>query len=113
MVAGAADLKRKRRDFWHKLSTYYARAYDPVAVEDLNVMGMVVSPSNSQNTALTAWRMFLRMLEYKCEPEGTYLATVEPAGTTKECAQHGVKMDKPLWVCEYLCPSRGFTVDRD
>ncbi len=27
------DLKRKRRDFLHKLSNYYAREYDLVAVE--------------------------------------------------------------------------------
>ena len=29
-----ADLRRKRRDFLHKLSNYYAREYDLVAVED-------------------------------------------------------------------------------
>ncbi len=36
-----ADLRRKRRDFLHKLSNYYAKEYDLVAVEDLNVAGMM------------------------------------------------------------------------
>ncbi|WP_049996262.1 RNA-guided endonuclease InsQ/TnpB family protein [Halococcus sediminicola] len=108
-----ADLKRKRRDFLHKLSNYYAREYDLVAVEDLNVRGMLESPSNSRNTASAAWRTFLSMLEYKCEREGTHYVPVEPAGTTKECAACGVSSDKPLWVREHACPSCGFTADRD
>ncbi len=38
-----------------------------MAVEDLNVKGMMESPSNSRNTASAAWRTFLSLLEYKCE----------------------------------------------
>ena len=108
-----ADLKRKRRDFLHKLSNYYASTYDLVAVEDLDVKGLVELPGNSRNRAGAAWGTFLRMLEYKCEREGTYFVAVEPAGTTKECAACGVKTDKPLWVREHSCPSCGFTADRD
>jgi len=65
-----ANLRQKRRDFLHKLSAYYAREYDLVAVEDLNVKGMMESPANSRNTASAAWRTFLSLLEYKCEREG-------------------------------------------
>ena len=108
-----ADLKRKRRDFLHKLSNHYATEYDLVAVEDLNVRGMLESPSNSRNTASAAWRTFLSMLEYKCEREGTHFAAVEPAGTTKECAACGVSTDKPLWVREHSRPLCSFTADRD
>jgi putative transposase len=108
-----ADLRRKRRDFLHKLSNYYAREYDLVAVEDLNVKGMMESPSNSRNTSSAAWRTFLRMLEYKCERAGTHFVAVDPAGTTKECAACGVSTDKPLWVREHSCQSCGFTADRD
>ncbi|MCL7418160.1 MAG: transposase, partial [Halalkalicoccus sp.] len=108
-----ADLKRKRRDFLHKLSAYYAREYDLVAVEDLNVKGMMESPSNSRNTASAAWRTFLSLLEYKCEREGTHFIAVNPRGTTKECASCGVSTDKPLWVREHSCPACGFEADRD
>ena len=108
-----ADLKRKCRDFLHRVSAYYARKYDLVAVEDLNVRGMLESPSNSRNTASAAWATFRRMLEYKCEREGTHFAVVDPAGTTKECAKCGAETDKPLWVREHSCPACGFEADRD
>ncbi len=108
-----ADLKRKRRDFLHKLSGYYASEYDLVAVEDLNVAGMMQFDSNSRNRASAAWGTFLRMLEYKCEREGTHYVPVEPKDTTKECAVCGVKTNKPLSVREHSCPSCGFTADRD
>ena len=108
-----ADLRRKRRDFLHKLSAYYAREYDFVAVEDLNVKGMMESPSNSRNTASAAWRTFRSLLEYKCEREGTHFVAVNPKGTTKECASCGVSTEKPLWVREHACPACGFEADRD
>ena len=108
-----AELKRKRRDFLHKLSNYYATEYDLVAVEDLNAKGLVELPGNSRNRAGAAWGKFLRMLEYKCEREGTYFVAVDPKDTTKKCASCGVKTDKPLWVREHSCPSCGFEADRD
>jgi putative transposase len=57
------SLKRKRRDFLHKLSNYYAREYDLVAVEDLDAKGLMELPSNSHNRAGAAWGTLLRMLE--------------------------------------------------
>ncbi|MDB2239636.1 RNA-guided endonuclease InsQ/TnpB family protein [Halorubrum ezzemoulense] len=108
-----ADLKRKRRDFLHKLSNYYATEYDLVAVEDLDVKGLVELPRNSRNLAGAAWGTFLRMLEYKCEREGTHFVAVNPRGTTKECASCGVKTEKPLWMREHSCPACGFEADRD
>ena len=44
-----ADLKRKRRDFLHKLSNYYATEYDLVAVEDLDAKELIEFPGNSRN----------------------------------------------------------------
>ena len=107
------QIKRKRRDFLHKLSNYYAREYDLVAVEDLDVKGMLESSRNSRNTASAAWNTFTDMLETKCEREGTHFVEVEPEGTTKECAQCGVETEKPLWVREHSCPACGFEADRD
>ena len=107
------DIKRKRRDFLHKLSAYYAREYELVAVEDLDVKGMLASPRNSRNTASSAWNSFTDLLEYKCKREGTHFVEVDPDGTTKECARCGVETEKPLWVREHSCPGCGFEADRD
>jgi putative transposase len=108
-----ADLKRKRRDFLHRVSNYYATEYDLVAVEKLDAKGLMELDGNSRNRASAAWGTFRRMLAYKCEREGTHFAAVDPAGTTKECSQCGVETDKPLWVREHSCPACGFEADRD
>ena len=84
-----------------------------MAVENLDVKGMLESPRNRRNTASAAWNTFTEMLEYKCEREGTHFVEVEPEGTTRECAQCGVETDKPLWVREHSCPACGFEADRD
>ncbi len=107
------QIKRKRRDFLHKLSAYYAREYELVAVEDLDIKGMLESPRNSRNTASAAWNTFTDLLEYKCKREGTHFVEVDPEDTTKECASCGVKTDKPIWVREHSCPACGFEADRD
>ncbi|ERG94775.1 MAG: transposase, IS605 OrfB family, central region [Haloquadratum walsbyi J07HQW2] len=107
------DIKRKRRDFLHKLSAYYAREYDLVAVEDLTVAEMLESPRNSRNTASAAWSTFTNMFEYKCKREGTHFVEVDPGGTTKECAQCGVETEELLWVRKHSCPGCGFEADRD
>jgi putative transposase len=106
-------IKRKRRDSLHRLSAYYAREYDLVAVEALDVKGLLESPKNSRKTASAAWHTFRRLLEYKCEREGTHFVAVESDGTTKECASCTVETEKPLWVREHSCPACGFEVDRD
>jgi len=84
-----------------------------VAVEDLNVKGMIESPSNSRNTASAAWRTSLSLLEYKCKRERTHFVAVNPRVTTKECASCGVSTEKPLWVREHSCLACRFEVDRD
>ena len=108
-----ADIKRKRQDFLHKLSNYYATEYDLVAVEDLDAKELIEFPGNSRNRTGAAWGTFQQMLEYKCEREGTHFVEVDPRNTTKECASCGVKTDKPLWVHEHSCPACGFEADRD
>jgi putative transposase len=108
-----ADIKRKRRDFLHKLSTWYAEEYDLVTVEKLDVKGLMELPSNSHNRASAAWATFRQMLQWKCKREGTHFVAVDPSGTTKECAKCGVETEKPLWVREHSCPACGFEADRD
>lgn len=106
-------IKRKRRDFLHKLADYYAREYELVAVENLDVKGLIELPGNSRDRSSAAWGTFFRMLEYKCEREGTYFVSVRPEGTTKECAACGAVADKPLSSRTHSCRECGFEVDRD
>jgi putative transposase len=106
-------IKRKVKDFQHKLTTWLVTTYDAMFVEDLNVAGMLQSEGNARNKQDAAWRGFIEVLEYKGDLYGTHVVQVNPAGTTKECAECGVETEKPLWVREHSCPSCGFKTDRD
>ena len=106
-------IKRKIKDFQHKLTIWLVQEYDLVAVEDLDVKPMLETPQNAKNKQDAAWSRFLELLECKADLHGTHVVKVEPAGTTKECASCGVETEKPLWVREHSCPSCGHIEDRD
>ncbi|ERH10092.1 MAG: transposase, IS605 OrfB family, central region [halophilic archaeon J07HX64] len=106
-------IKRKVRDFQHKLTTWLVTEYDVVAVEDLDVKPMLETSQNAKNKQDAAWGRFLDLLEYKAGLHGTHLKKVNPEGTTKECAVCGVETAKPIWVREHSCPACGHTEDRD
>ncbi|MCD2201005.1 transposase [Halobacterium sp. KA-4] len=56
---------------------------------------MVQQRGNARHKQVAAWREFIEMLEHKSDLYGTHVI-LNPAGTTKECAECGVKTDKPL-----------------
>ncbi|WP_436903623.1 RNA-guided endonuclease InsQ/TnpB family protein [Halovenus halobia] len=106
-------IKRKVEDFQHKLTTWLVKEYDVVAVEDLDVKPMLETSQNAKNKQDAAWSRFIELLEYKGDLHGTHVETVEPRGTTKECAFCGVETAKPIWVREHSCPACGHVEDRD
>ena len=106
-------IKRKVRDYQHKLTTWLVTEYDFVAVEDLDVKPMLETSQNAKNKQDAAWSQFIELLEYKADLQGTHVETVKPGGTTKECAVCGVETAKPIWVREHSCPACGHTEDRD
>ncbi|TMT87120.1 transposase [Haloterrigena sp. H1] len=112
-----AKAKRKIRrtvlDYQHKLTTWLAKEYDAIFVEDLNVAGMLQDDRNARNKQDAAWRQFITLLEYKGNLYGTHVVQVEPEGTTKECAKCGGETLKRIWMREHSCPACGFETDRD
>jgi putative transposase len=106
-------IKRKVRDYQHKLTTWLVTEYDVVAVEDLQVKPMLEGSQNAKNKQDAAWSRFIELLEYKADLHGTHVQKVKPQGTTKECAVCGVETAKPIWVREHSCPACGHTEDRD
>ncbi|WP_276298868.1 RNA-guided endonuclease InsQ/TnpB family protein [Halorussus lipolyticus] len=106
-------IRRKVLDYQHKLTTWLAKKYDAVFVEDLNVVGMLQGDRNARNKQDAAWRQFITLLEYKGDLYGTHVVQVEARGTTKECAKCGVETAKPIWVREHSCPACEFETERD
>ena len=78
----------QRDDFLHKLSRFYINNYGVIAVEDLNVAGMVKNHNFAKRILDASWSRFFQMLFYKAENAGRPLVKVNPRGTSRE-HKHG------------------------
>src|SRR5690606_5233393 len=79
-----------RRDFLHKASTRLVRDHDVIAIEDLNVRGMVRNRSLAKAISDCGWGEFRRLLEYKCERYGRRLVVIDRwHPTSKTCSACG------------------------
>ena len=108
-------IRSQRNDFQHKLSTRLVRENQGIAIEDLNVLGMLRNNHLSRLISDAAWSSFLWMLEYKCEWNGATVIRIgrfEP--TSKMCNVCGYKNDTlTLSDRDWMCPKCETTHDRD
>lgn len=79
----------QREDFLHKLSKYYVDNYGYIAVENLNIQGLVRISYNAKSIIDVSWSRFIQLLCYKAERGGCTVVKVEPKGTTQKCSNCG------------------------
>jgi putative transposase len=103
----------QRDDFLHKLSSYYVESYELIALEDLNIRGMLRNPHLSSSISEVAWNKFTEMLAYKAGNAGKLVVRVSPRNTTQRCSRCGGIVKKGLAVRTHKCPSCGLELDRD
>lgn len=110
-----AEIADLRSDFLHKLSTKIVRENQSIALEDLNVSGMVKNRKLSRVISLQGWRAFRTLLEGKAAKYDRTLAVIsrwEP--TSQVCSDCGFKWGKlDLRVRTVTCVSCGSIHDRD
>jgi putative transposase len=127
-------VRNARQDLLHKTSTRLARENDLIAVEDLNVAGMIRRPKprpdgkggHGRNGAAAKAGLnrsvldvspgeFRRQLEYKCERYGRTLAVADRwYPSSKTCSSCGHLLRKlSLSTRHWQCPSCGTRHDRD
>ena len=116
-------LDRMRRQQFHFVSRKIVNENDLIAVEDLDVAGMVSQPAKPgsvvnqrglrRNIGLAAWAQFVWMLDYKAEEAGRRVMKVDPRGTSQECSSCGRVVKKDLRVRLHDCPHCGLRIDRD
>jgi putative transposase len=110
-----AEIADLRSDFLHKLSTKIVRENQSIALEDLNVSGMVKNRKLSRAISLQGWRAFRTLLEGKAAKYDRTLAVIsrwEP--TSQVCSDCGFKWGKlDLKVRTVTCVSCGSIHDRD
>lgn len=114
-----AKLKAKqadtRKDFLHKLSTKVVSENQVIALEDLNVSGMLKNRCLSRAISQQGWREFRTLCEAKSEKFGREFVVInrwEP--TSQICSECGYRWGKlDLSVREVVCMNCGAHHDRD
>jgi putative transposase len=104
-----------RGDALHKLSHALTRDHDWVAIEDLNVKGMLGNQHLARHIADAGWAEFRRQLEYKALQRGVTLAVVErffPSSKTCSDCDY-VNQDLTLADRTWTCPCCRAVHDRD
>ena len=105
-----------RRDFLHKISTRLARENQTVAVEHLNIKGMLRNHKLAKSISDVSWSEFFRQLSYKTERHGGELLKVDtfyPSSQTCSVCGYQNPLTKDLSVREWDCPACGTHHDRD
>ena len=106
-------ISRQRRDFLFKTARPYAEQYQHIAVEDLNICGMVKNHSLAKSISDASWGEFLTILEDKAERAGHQVVRVNPRYTSQKCYRCDEVVQKSLSVRTHICPSCGYIEDRD
>jgi putative transposase len=102
-----SKISRCREDFLHKLSRKIVNENQVIAVENLNVKGMVRNHNLAKAISDCGWGMFCTMLKYKAEWEGkTYIEVDRFFPSSKTCNvclnQVGsLPLDVRTWTCEH------------
>ncbi|HLD39320.1 MAG TPA: transposase [archaeon] len=106
-------IANQRADFLHKLSRFFVQRYGYIAVEDLNIKGMVRHPYLAKHINDASWGTFFRNLTYKAEEAGCELVKVSPNKTSITCSQCRTDVPKTLAVRWHRCPKCGLNIHRD
>ena len=110
-----ARIANIRQDALHKLTSYLTRRFHTIAIEDLNVRGMLKNPRLARAIADMSFFEFRRQLEYKAERRGGIVIVADRwFASSKICSVCAVKQNKmPLAVRQWTCPDCGTIHDRD
>ena len=104
-----------RKDTLHKLTSYLAKNHSLIAIEDLNVSGMLANRKLAKAISDMGFGEFRRQLEYKCFLYGSHLVIAERwFPSSKTCFKcKTVKSELTLAERIFKCDSCGWTCDRD
>lgn len=107
--ARVANLRHEHR---HKISNDLISRYGKIAVESLNVQGMVKNHRLARAISDVAWSSFVEVLTHKAERAGGEVVQVFPNHTSQLCSACGKNVPKTLAVRVHRCGC-GLVMDRD
>ena len=109
-----ARIADARLDHLHKITTDLVRRFDVIAIEDLNVRGMVRNHCLARSISDASFGSFRSLLDYKCKRYGKQLVAIDRFfPSSKTCSHCGaVQSHMALVVRSWQCAC-GATHDRD
>ena len=108
-----AHIGNLRRDHHHKVALDLVRRFGTIAVESLNIRGMLKNGRLSRAIGDAAWGGFVDILKCKAESAGVQVVEVNPRGTSQLCSGCGAEVRKDLKVRQHECPKCGLSLHRD
>lgn len=108
-----ARVRNLRHEHHHRTALTLVRSHGLIAVERLNITGMLKTPRFARAIADAGWAGFVNILRTKAESAGADVVAVDPAGTSQTCSGCGVIVRKPLWQRTHACPDCGLVLHRD
>ncbi len=105
----------QRQDFIHKITTQLVDNYDVIAIEDLNVAGMIKNHKLAKSISDASFSEFYRSLSYKAKWYGKDVVKVDRwYASSKTCSCCGWK-DEQLTLSDrtFICKACGLELDRD
>ena len=106
-------VRNRRHDFVHQTARRIVNRYGVIAVEKLNVKGMVKNHCLAKSISDSSWSQFRSVLTDKAESAGREVIAVNPAYTSQDCHACGYRAKKKLSERWHLCPMCGASLDRD
>lgn len=103
----------QRQDFFYKLSNKLIREFDEIAVEDLNIKGLLKNHQLAKSITDAAWNTFLKILTFKAESAGRRVWKVLSQYSSQECSACGNRVRKSLSVRKHRCEACGLILSRD
>lgn len=108
-------IKCVRHNALHEVTSYLAKNFKAIAIEDLNVAGMLKNRSLARAISDVGFGEFRRQLTYKTELYGSRLVVCDRwFASSKTCSTCNHVVDElPLSIREWTCKSCGAHHDRD
>lgn len=105
----------QKNDFFHKLSHNLVVNSKVIAIEDLDLKGLMMQSRNAKNYQISSWKTFItKYLNYKAENAGCQILVVDRfKPTTQKCSNCGQLRKLELSERTYNCSSCGLSLDRD
>lgn len=108
-------ISNQRKDYLHKVSYKLTNENQVIALEDLNVKGLMKNRHLALSVSDVGWAKFVNMLEYKAKDKGRFVVKIDRwFPSSQKCSNCGyISGKKPLYIRKWVCPKYHKTHDRD